>query len=146
MPDELFELTLNTLAYGGDALGRLDDPLTGTPGRAVFVPFGLPGERVRVRLTEEKRGFARGELVEVLDASPDRVTPRCKHFFTPRSTAEGGEERKFCGGCQYQHMSYKAQLKAKAEILYDQLRRIGKIQNPPVQPTRWLTRLVQPLH
>ena len=134
MPAELYELTLTTLTYGGDALGRLDDPLTEAGGRAVFVPFGLPGERVRVRLTEEKRGFARGELVEVLDASPDRVEPRCKHFFAPRSTNEGGEARS-CGGCQYQHMSYKAQLKAKTEILRDQLQRIGKIQNPPVNPT-----------
>ncbi len=50
---ETYEVTLTTLTYGGDAMGRLED------GRAVFVPFGLPGERVRVRLTEEKRGFAR---------------------------------------------------------------------------------------
>ena len=135
MPAELFELTLTTLTYGGDALGRLDDPQPGTRGRAVFVPFGLPGERVRVRLTEEKRGFARGELVEVLEASPDRITPRCKHFFIPRAAVEGGEEVVSCGGCQYQHMSYQAQLKAKAEILRDQLQRIGKIQNPPVNPT-----------
>ena len=52
-----FDLQLEKLTYGGDAMGRLED------GRAVFVPFGLPGERVRVRLTEEKRGFARGEVV-----------------------------------------------------------------------------------
>jgi 23S rRNA (uracil1939-C5)-methyltransferase len=134
MSAEIVELTLTTLTYGGDALGRLDDPNTGTGRRAVFVPFGLPGERVRVRLAEEKRGFARGELLEVLEASPDRIMPRCKHFFTPRSTAEGGEVI-FCGGCQYQHMSYAAQLKAKTEILRDQLQRIGKIQNPPVSPT-----------
>ena len=50
---ETYEVTLTTLTYGGDAMGRLED------GRAVFVPFGLPGERVQVRLTEEKRGFAR---------------------------------------------------------------------------------------
>ncbi len=135
MPAELFELTLTTLTYGGDALGRLDDPQPGTRGRAVFVPFGLPGERVRVRLTEEKRGFARGELVEVLEASPDRIAPRCKHFFVPRGAVESGEEVIACGGCQYQHMSYQAQLEAKAEILRDQLQRIGKIQNPPVNPT-----------
>ena len=101
MPAELFELTLTTLTYGGDALGRLDDPQPGTRGRAVFVPFGLPGERVRVRLTEQKRGFARGELVEVLDASPDRISPRCKHYFIPRGADEGGEEVESCGGCQF---------------------------------------------
>jgi 23S rRNA (uracil1939-C5)-methyltransferase len=143
MSSELYELTLTTLAYGGDALGRLDDPLKKTGGRAVFVPFGLPGERVRIRITDEKRGFARGELVEVLDPSPDRVHPRCKHFFTPlapeassepQGTAAGGRAEA-CGGCQYQHMSYSAQLKAKAEILRDQLQRIGRIENPLVQAT-----------
>jgi 23S rRNA (uracil1939-C5)-methyltransferase len=135
MPAELYELTLTDLTYGGDALGRLDDPLPGTRGRVVFVPFGLPGERVRIRMMEAKSGFARGELVEVLEASPDRVTPRCKHYFIPRSSVEGQEEVVACGGCQYQHVSYNAQLKAKTEILRDQLQRIGKIQNPPVNPT-----------
>ena len=143
MPAELFELTLTTLTYGGDALGRLDEPVNGTTRRAVFVPFGLPGERVRVRLTEEKRGFARGELVEVLEASPDRVIPRCTHFFTPRGPdtsteppgKSGNRKGEACGGCQYQHMSYEAQLKAKAEILRDQLQRIGRIENPSVGPT-----------
>jgi 23S rRNA (uracil1939-C5)-methyltransferase len=115
-------ITLTTLAYGGDVMGRLDDPLTGTGGRAVFVPFGLPGERVRVRLTDEKRNFARGEIVEVLDASPLRVAPRCIHFGV-------------CGGCHYQHLPYQEQLKAKREILRDQLTRIGKIDNPPVEDT-----------
>jgi 23S rRNA (uracil1939-C5)-methyltransferase len=112
---ETCEVTLTTLTYGGDAMGRLPD------GRAVFVPFGLPGERVRVRLAEEKRGFARGELVEVLQAAPERIRPRCRHFGA-------------CGGCHYQHMPYEMQLEAKAGILRDQLQRIGKIENPPVRP------------
>ena len=112
----LHDLTLTTLTYGGEAMGRLPD------NRAVFVPFGLPGERVRIRLTDEKRGFARGELVEVLEPSPERITPRCPHFG-------------LCGGCHYQHLPYEAQLKAKAEIVRDQLMRIGKLENPPVQPT-----------
>ena len=106
-------LTLTTFTYGGEAMGRLED------GRAIFVPFGLPGERVRIALTEEKRNFARGEIVEILDTSPLRVTPRCIHFG-------------ICGGCHYQHLPYEEQLKAKTEILRDQLRRIGKIENPPV--------------
>lgn len=110
-----FDLQLEKLTYGGDAMGRLPD------GRAVFVPFGLPGERVRVRLTDEKRGFARGELLEVLEASPLRIAPRCLHFGV-------------CGGCHYQNLPYEEQLKAKAEVLRDQLRRIGRIENPPVQP------------
>jgi 23S rRNA (uracil1939-C5)-methyltransferase len=108
------EIILTKFTYGGDSMGRLDD------GRAVFIPFGLPGERVRVRLTEEKRNFARGELLEVLEASPQRIIPRCIHFGV-------------CGGCHYQNLPYEEQLLAKTEILRDQLIRIGKIENPPVQ-------------
>ena len=111
-----FEVQLEKLTYGGEAMGRLED------GRAVFVPFGIPGERVRLRLTEEKRNFARGEVEEILEASPLRVIPRCKHFGV-------------CGGCHYQHLPYEEQLKAKRDILRDQLVRIGKIENPPVRET-----------
>jgi len=110
-----FEVTLTTLTYGGDAMGRLED------GRAVFIPFGLPRERVSVRLTDEKKNFARGEIVEILEASPDRISAKCKHF---------GE----CGGCHYQNLAYEKQLTAKTEILIDQLKRIGKLENPPVKP------------
>jgi 23S rRNA (uracil1939-C5)-methyltransferase len=72
-------------------------------------------------LTEEKKNFARGELVEILEASSDRIQPKCAHFG-------------FCGGCHYQNLPYEKQLAAKTEILRDQLTRIGKIENPPVAP------------
>lgn len=110
-----FDIQLEKLTYGGDAIGRLPD------NRAAFVPFGLPGERVRVRLTEEKKNFARGEIVEVLETSSDRIEAKCKHF---------GE----CGGCHYQNLPYEKQIQAKTDILIDQLKRIGKIENPPVRP------------
>jgi 23S rRNA (uracil1939-C5)-methyltransferase len=113
---DLQEVTFDTLAYGGEALGRLAD------GRAVFVPYGLPGERARVRLVQEKRGFARAELVELIQPAAARITPRCKHFGV-------------CGGCHYQHMPYERQLEVKAEILRDQLQRIGRLEDPPVQAT-----------
>lgn len=103
-------------AYGGEVMGRLAD------GRAVFIPLAIPGELVRIRLVEEKTNYARAELLEVLEASPERIQPRCQHF---------GE----CGGCHYQHMPYALQLAAKAEIVRDQLRRIGKIKDPPVAAT-----------
>src|SRR5688572_23160357 len=120
---ETFDIQLERYTYGGDAMGRLPD------GRAVFVTFGLPGERVRVRLTEERKNFARGEMIEIFEMSKDRIQPRCKHF---------GE----CGGCHYQNLPYEKQLEIKTEILRDQLTRIGKIENPPVQrmvacPTPW---------
>jgi 23S rRNA (uracil1939-C5)-methyltransferase len=121
-----FEVTLTTFTYGGDAMGRLDD------GRAVFVPFGLPGEKVRIRLTQEKKNYARGEIVEILESSPDRIDARCKHFFSPLPVGEEAGARA-CGGCHYQNLPYEKQLLAKAEILADQLKRIGKIENPPVQ-------------
>lgn len=110
-----YDIQLEKLTYGGEAMGRLPD------GRAVFVPFGLPGENVRLRLVQDKQSFARGELLEVLTASPDRIDPKCKHF---------GK----CGGCHYQNLPYEKQLQAKAEILRDQLQRIGKIAEPPIKP------------
>lgn len=112
---EPLEVKLTSHAYGGEVFGRLPD------GRAVFVPFALPGERVRARLVEEKRGYARAELLEVLEASPQRIAPPCKHFGV-------------CGGCHYQHLSYAAQLAAKEAILKEQLTRLGGLENPPVQP------------
>ena len=115
MPTTTYEITLDKLTYGGEAMGRLSD------GRAVFIPFGLPGETVRIRLTQEKQNFARGEILEILTPSPDRITAKCKHFTQ-------------CGGCHYQNLPYEKQLLAKAGILRDQLQRIGKIENPPIQP------------
>lgn len=129
MKPSTFDVQLEKLTYGGDALGHLPG------GRAVFVPFGLPGERVRIRLVQEKKNFARAELLEVIKPSPERISAKCKHFFSPLHDTEGvGEGPGYCGGCYYQNLPYKAQLKAKTEILRDQLQRIGKIKNPPVQP------------
>src|SRR5512143_3001247 len=119
MPADSFDITLTTLAYGGDALGRLPEG-SPRPGLAVFIPCALPGETVRVRLVEEKRGHARAELLDVLEPSPDRVVPRCPHFFST-SALEATLGNLSCGGCHYQHMAYPAQLAAKTSILRDQL-------------------------
>ena len=115
MAASTYTIKLEKLTYGGDAMGRLPD------GRAVFVPYGLPGEKVRIRVVQEKKNYAKGELQEIVRPSPERIAAKCKHF---------GE----CGGCHYQNLSYEAQLKNKTEIIRDQLQRIGKIENPPVQP------------
>ena len=108
------EITLNKEIYGGETMGRLPD------GRAVFVPYALPGERVSLELSFQKRGYARANLLEVLEASPERIEAKCKHF-----TA--------CRGCHYQHIPYDIQLRIKEEILIDQLMRIGKTENPPIK-------------
>lgn len=110
-----YDIDFTTFTYGGDTLGRLPD------GRAVFVPFVLPGERARIRLVEDKRNFARGEVVELLQPSPDRITPRCVHFAR-------------CGGCHYQHLPIQRQLEVKQSVLRDQLTRIAGIAEPPVRP------------
>jgi 23S rRNA (uracil1939-C5)-methyltransferase len=112
-----FELQLTTITHGGAALGRHE-------GRAVFVPYALPGETVRAEIVEDKGRYANARLVEVLEPSPDRITPPCPYF-----GVDG------CGGCQWQHAGYPAQLRFKAEIVADQLARIGKIAEPTVRPT-----------
>lgn len=107
-------ITPTLLTYGGDALGRLPD------GRAVFVPFVLPGERVEIEVVEQKQRYARARPVEILEPSPERVAPTCIHYGT-------------CGGCHYQHLAYENQVKIKTEILSEQLARIGGIPEPRVQ-------------
>jgi 23S rRNA (uracil1939-C5)-methyltransferase len=114
--DDIYEVRLEKLVYGGDAMGRLPD------GRAVFVPFALPGEVVRLRVSEQKEHYARAELVEILEASAQRVTPRCAHFA-------------YCGGCHYQHMDYDTQLEAKGVVLQEQLQRIAGLQHLPTVET-----------
>ena len=119
------DLVVETYTYRGEVLGRLPD------GRAAFVPFALAGERVRVKLVDEKQRYVRARLIEVLEPSPDRIPPRCRHFT-------------HCGGCHYQHLNNKAQLAAKQAIVQDQLARIGKLDYVTVKPTRsgaeWLYR------
>ncbi len=111
---ETYELIPSAYTYGGEAIARLPD------GRAVFVPFAIPGERLRVELVEEKKGYARARLLEILEPSPMRIKPPCTHF---------GE----CGGCHYQHVLYESQVQAKQSILVEQLERIGGLPSPTVR-------------
>ena len=112
MENEIQTVRFEKLVFGGDCLGRLPD------GRAVFVPFVLPGESAEIEITESKERFARGRLARLLDESPDRVQAPCPYF--------GG-----CGGCHYQHLDYAQQLELKKDLVFDQLRRIGKFTNSP---------------
>jgi 23S rRNA (uracil1939-C5)-methyltransferase len=128
---ELITVKLEKFTYGGACLGHLPATSAQADGRAVFVPFTLPGETVLARVVEQKAGHIRAELVELLEPSLQRIIPRCKHFFSPGQEMPGGRA---CGGCHYQHLSYADQLITKSDILRDQLARIGKIEDPPIEP------------
>jgi len=104
------EITISRLVAGGDGLGFQD-------GKAVFVPGVLPGERVRVHLSRHRKDYERASLLEVLEASPQRVTPGCRYAGT-------------CGGCDWQHIRYEEQLRQKAVITVEALRRTGGIEVP----------------
>jgi 23S rRNA (uracil1939-C5)-methyltransferase len=91
--------------YGGAFLARVK-------GKATFVPLTLPGEHARVRIVEEKRGYATAEPEEILTTAPERVMPGCRHFGV-------------CGGCNYQHTNYETQLGFKQAILRETLERGG---------------------
>ena len=108
------QLTIEKLIYGGDGLARLPADDKGT-GKAVFIPFVLEGEEVEAHLIEEKRGFARGIVDELVVPSVPRVQPPCPYFTR-------------CGGCHYQHSNYDHQLEIKAAILKENLRRIAKLE------------------
>lgn len=108
---ETFEIELTAMAHGGSALGRHDK-------RIVFIPYTIPGEVVEARITTDKGRIAFAEGLRLVDASTDRVFPRCKHFGPGR-----------CGRCQWQHIDYPAQLLLKQDVLADQLSRVGKLSD-----------------
>jgi len=110
-------LRLDAMTYGGDAIGRAG-------GKAIFVRGGIAGELVRAEIVEERDHFARAQVTDVIEPSPERVQPRCPHF---------GFSANSCGGCTWQHIDYAAQLRFKTDIVREQLRRIGKIVDAPVR-------------
>jgi 23S rRNA (uracil1939-C5)-methyltransferase len=99
------ELELDEMAFGGEAIGRAD-------GQVMFVPYAIPGERVRVAVEQTKKGYGRTRLLEVLRPAPERTWAPCTYFGA-------------CGGCQWQHVAYPAQLAYKREVVVEQLRRLG---------------------
>jgi 23S rRNA (uracil1939-C5)-methyltransferase len=111
-------LNIEKLIYGGDGLSRLPPGPEGSAhsgrGKAVFIPFVLPGETVEASIIETKPGFARAKASAILEPSPHRITPECPYFSS-------------CGGCHYQHIGYEQQLEIKKEILRENLRRIARL-------------------
>jgi 23S rRNA (uracil1939-C5)-methyltransferase len=129
------EVRIEKLVYGGDGLAHHE-------GQTVFVPLVLPGEVVSVASAARKKKFVRGRLERVVEASPERVAAPCPHFGR-------------CGGCQYQHIPYDAQIRYKTDILRETLGRIGRVRwdgpiethaSPPFgyrNRTQWKIRTVQ---
>lgn len=107
---DVLEVTTERLAYGGDAIARHG-------GLAIFIPLAAAHERLRVRITERKKNFARAVIDQILEPSPSRREAPCQYF---------GD----CGGCQLQHISYETQLESKIGFVRDALERIGRIDWP----------------
>ncbi|HEY8599296.1 MAG TPA: hypothetical protein VIL85_12745, partial [Thermomicrobiales bacterium] len=104
-PREEVTLTVQSMAHGGAALGRVE-------GRVGLIDYAIAGEEVRAVVRRGKRDYFEAEAFEVLQAAPERVTPPCPYFGP-------------CGGCQWQHIDYAAQLRFKRAVVEEQLRRIG---------------------
>jgi 23S rRNA (uracil1939-C5)-methyltransferase len=111
--DDELELEIESLAYGGNGVARLN-------GFVVFVRRGLPGDRVRARVTKVQRRHAEALAVEVLEPSPKRVEAPCDHYPA-------------CGGCRFQDLAYEEQIVSKESQVRDALVRIGGIAEPPLE-------------
>ena len=123
-----FTVTVEKLLYGGDALARRGD------GKAVFIPFAVPGDRLRVRPAVEKKNYIHAEILEIITPGEGRVTPVCQHF---------GK----CGGCDWQQLEYFRQVEAKRRILeelfhhrFPETRRLTITMQPCPQPFGYRSR------
>ncbi len=122
-----FEVTIEKLVYGGMGFARRE-------GKVVFVPFSVPGDRVRVRPVEEKKTFVRADIVRLLQAGEGRRDPACPHFGR-------------CGGCHWQQLDYPLQVEAKRRILEEVLRHrfpetgaLPVVMHPCPQPLAYRSR------
>jgi 23S rRNA (uracil1939-C5)-methyltransferase/tRNA (uracil-5-)-methyltransferase len=104
------EFTVDSLTNLGMGVGRVD-------GWVVMVPFVIPGERVKARIFRNFQNYSDSDLVEVLEASPDRIEPKCPLYTK-------------CGGCQYQHISYERQLKEKTKHVVELMEKLGGFEFP----------------
>lgn len=124
------ELRIEKLVAGGNGFGKLN-------GVPVFVPLSAPGDRLRVRLVERRPDYGRAEILEVLEPSPERRAPPCRHFGS-------------CGGCDLQHVDDEAQVRLKVEATLETLRRLAGVEPPAelsvVAGDAWAYRLRAQLH
>lgn len=112
---EDIELTIDSAAYKGKGIGKID-------GLAVFVPNTAPGDRVKARIIKKKKNYREAKLLEVLEPGPARIEPKCQHALT-------------CGGCNWQHVSYDKQLTFKRDQVEDHMHRIGGLTRLEVNDT-----------
>jgi 23S rRNA (uracil1939-C5)-methyltransferase len=107
------EVAVESMAFTGRGVGRVDN-------RVVFVSGGIPGDRVLATITKKKKSYFEASVKEILEPSPDRIDPPCRHF-------------DICGGCSFQIVPYEKQLHYKEEFIRDAIVRIGGIENPPIR-------------
>lgn len=108
------EVRIDSAAFKGKGVGKLD-------GQAVFVPNTAPGDLVRFRITRKKKSFLEGKLIEILEPSPTRIKPRCRHALV-------------CGGCTWQYLPYEEQLDIKTQQVKDHIQRIAMLNPDIVEP------------
>ena len=114
-PLPIFEnVTITDVAAEGKSLARVNDMV-------IFVPFTVPGDVVDIQIKKKRHSYCEGEAVRFIEYSKIREVPMCQHFGV-------------CGGCKWQNLPYEEQLKAKQKQVYDQLKRIGKIELPDCMP------------
>jgi tRNA/tmRNA/rRNA uracil-C5-methylase (TrmA/RlmC/RlmD family) len=123
-----FVLDISSIAHGGHFVARHE-------GRVIFVRHAIAGEKVKVRITEISKNFARGDAVDVIERSKDRIAPACRY-----AKPDG------CGGCDFQHVAPQAQRRFKAEIIKEQFKRLAKmdieVEVEEVAPTLgWRSRM-----
>src|SRR5581483_2813208 len=116
---QTLEVTIEKLSMGGDGIARArSGDAVGSPEFVLFVPYSALGDRLEVRITERKKTFARAEILRVLNEGKERTSPRCPFYYSPaRPNA--------CGGCNFQHLSYGAQVLQKVSSLRESLQRIA---------------------
>jgi len=117
----MLPIRIDSIAHGGDGVGAAAD------GKRIFVPLSAPGDLAEVRIVEERGRHARAELVRLIEPGPGRVAPACRHVGV-------------CGGCQLQHLSEDAQLRAKEEAFYEALARVGEIARTSIDDAAAIAR------
>ncbi|NOR40433.1 MAG: 23S rRNA (uracil(1939)-C(5))-methyltransferase RlmD [Gammaproteobacteria bacterium] len=114
LPEPVSDVSIESLTHDGRGVAHMD-------GKAVFIDGALPGEVVSFEYLATRRKFDEGRVTGLQQTSPDRVEPKCLHFW-------------LCGGCSLQHMEPGAQILAKQQVLLDNLRHIGKTEPGEVLP------------